>query len=60
MIYEKPRLIELGPSTARGGDDCTPAGTAVDKCTGGGLALQGDCVVGGGAGSKCDTGGGVA
>ncbi len=57
MIYEKPRLIELSSSTARGGADCLDGSSAPDKCTQGGSATAGDCVAGGDAGSKCDTGG---
>ncbi len=56
MIYEKPRLIGLGSSTARGGVDCVPTGgTAADKCQAGGAASAGDCDTGGSAG-VCKTG----
>lgn len=55
MIYEKPRLIELGPSTAMGGIDCLFGSIAVDKCDSGGSALAGDCQSGSFAG-KCKPG----
>jgi len=56
MIYEKPRLVELGSSTAMGGIDCVPGSTAIDKCQNGGSALLGDCQQGSSA-LKCKPGG---
>lgn len=59
MIYEKPRIIDLSSSTARGGDDCTPVGPAAfDKCQAGVSAPGGDCIGGGVPGTKCATGAG--
>ncbi len=59
MIYEKPRIIDLSSSTARGGDDCIGVGpVAIDKCQAGVNAVAGDCIAGGIPGTKCATGAG--
>ena len=57
MKYEKPKLIELKTTTAVGGEDCTPTGSAaLDKCQMGGTATAGDCDTGSVA-NVCKTGG---
>ena len=48
ITCEKPRLLGLNASTAVGGIDCVPTGSAAtDKCQSGGSATGGDCDSGG-------------
>ena len=56
MVYEKPRLIQLGSNDVAEGQYCTPGGGWPDECITGG-DWSPECVTGGQWNPECVTGG---